>query len=247
MKNILLETDKLFSKLELESVVMYPNDIGNACVSCHTNDDLAYVFVQSKKIDYTYKEFAFRNWSSIHSVISSFWGNMEELKISVFMDKNDYPQRLNISNNRINMNYYLQNYSFISNQQDLLNVYKKKKFQLGNIQDGFLGLTQDIVKDINRMSSLTLEKQFYLKTSVNGTYVVFGDENQTVDNGSIKVSDESLLNVDKSFNFNIDYFLKIYSALCGNDFKCRFLKDKIVMTSETDEFLKVAIIRGISV
>lgn len=243
MKNILLEADKLFSKLELENVVMYPNDMGNACLSCCTNDDLTYVFVLSKSNDYTTKEFSFRNWASIHSVISSFWGNINELNIDVDNDKNNYPQRLKISNSRINMNYYLQNYSFISNQQDLLNIYKKKKFCLASIKDGFTDLTTDIVKDINRMSSLTLEKQFHIKCK-DGTFIVFGEETHTVDNGSVKISDDNLLNVDKSFNFNIDYFLKLYASLNGDNFICRFLNDKIIMTNETETFLKVAIIRG---
>lgn len=248
LKTTLFEADKLFNKFDLETVVVYPSDDGHCCMSCHTNDDLAYVYVKNKNSGYDTKEFAIRSWSSIHSIIGSFYNteSAESFKINVEKDSSDYPSVLKIANGRIKMTHYLQNYTFLSNQSELLESYKNKKFQLGQLRDGNAeDLDEGYVKDICKLSGLLNEK-FFRICGENGTnYIYFGDENQSVDNGKICIGNIGGLNQWKpEMHFSVEYFSAMYRSMADLDVKIKFTPQQIIMIGESETSTKVAILRG---
>ena len=52
LKETLYEADKLFNKFDLNTVVVYSSSDNHCCMSCHTNDDLAYLYVKNKSEGY---------------------------------------------------------------------------------------------------------------------------------------------------------------------------------------------------
>lgn len=250
LKEIMIDADKLLSKLDLNTVVVYSSQDNNCCISCHTDDDLAYVYVKSKNDGYVEKEFALRNWKTMHSILSSFYSpeSFNDLKFKIGYDSENYPNKLDIKNGRLKMTHYLQTYSLIRNQDEMLDSYKKKKLALNQFNSSLSGdeIDDNVIKDIAKMSSLVNEKSFRINYKEGlGTYIYFGDENQSADNGSIIIDENETSNVYKSdIHFPVDYFIGVYKALSGDGFKIKFYSDKIVMVNEGDITSKVAIIRG---
>lgn len=250
IEKILVDSDKVLSKLGLETVVVYSNDSNNCCLSCHTSDDLAYVFIKSNDEGYVEKEFALRNWDSVHSVLSSLYSqnNPESFNVTINYDTENYPNMFRIKSGRLKMNYYLQNYSFIRNKQELMDNYTKKKFQLNSFTDEGHNIEPEIVKEVSNLSGLINEKYFRILSDDFGTYIVFGDENQSCDNASIKISDEVLFSTMPDRYFPVSYFVSVYNSLNINDenvsFKIKLMSDKIIMVSENIITKKIVIIRG---
>ena len=248
LKNTLIEADRLFNKFDLETVVVYPSEDNHCCISCHTNDDLVYVFIKNKANDYTTKEFAIRNWSSIHSIIGSFYNaeTSDSFKINVEKDSSDYPNVLKIANGRIKMTHYLQNFSFISNQSELLETYKNKKFCLGQLRDGNAEeLDESLIKDICKLGGLLNEKFFRIGGDLGNNYIYFGNENQSVDSGKISIGNIGGLNTWKpEMHFSVEYFSAMYRALSDQNVKIKITPQQIVMVGENDNTNKVAILRG---
>lgn len=245
LKNTLIEADKLFNKFDLETVVVYPSSDSHCCISCHTNDDLAYLYVKNKNEGYTTKEFGLRNWSSIHSIIGSLSNNENSLSIKVENDTSDYPSVFKLTNGRIKMTYFLQNYSFISNQNELLEEYKNKKFELGQLREGNADeLNESYIKDISKLSALLSEKYFRIGGNVDN-YIYFGDENQSIDNGKIDIGTIGGYNQWKSeMYFSVEYFVAMYRSLLDCDVKIKFTPQQIIMIGENENIIKVAILRG---
>lgn len=243
LKETLFEADKLFNKLNLETVVVYSSSDNHCCMSCHTDDDLAYVYTKNKKEGYTTKEFAIRSWSSIHSVINSF--DNENLNIKIEKDDSDYPNLLKINNGRVKMTYYLQNYSFLSNQNELLETYNNKKFELGQLKEGNAEeLDESYVRDITRLSGLLSEKYFRIGGD-SENYIYFGDENQSIDNGKIHIGNIGGYNQWKpEMYFSVEYFSAMYRSLADQNIKVKFTPQQIIMIGENDNAIKVAILRG---
>lgn len=241
LKDTLLQSDSLLNKLDMTTIVVYPSKNNNCCVSCHTNNDLVYTFIKSKSSDYNEKEFAIRNWSSLHNILNSF----DDINLKIYYDSESYPTFFELKNNRIKMKYYLQNFTFTKNQSDMYEEYSKKKISLGVINDGII-IDSDVIKDIACLSSLTKEKWFRLKSDNNKLYIYFGDENQSIDNGSILISDDYYIDdIKDDVYFSIDYFINIYKSLYDEKyFKIKILSDKIIYTYEDENYIKVAILRG---
>ena len=248
LKKTLLDADKLLSKIDLKTVVVYSSQNNNCCISCHTDDDLAYVFVKSNEDGYTEKEFSLRSWNSMHSILGSFCNpeTVDNLKLKFGYDSETYPNTIEFKNGRLKLTHFLQNYSLLRNQQELLADYTKKKLALNQFSGDGDYIDDGVVKDISRMSGLVNEKLFRInyKESI-GTYVYFGDENQSADNGSIVIDEnESSVLYKNDVYFPVDYFVNIYKAMSGDGFKMKLYADKIIMINNGDVTSKVAIIRG---
>ncbi len=246
LKETLVSADKLMSKIDLTTVVVYSSSTNNCCVSCHTNDDLVYVYVRNKSDGYVEKEFSLRSWDSIHSILGTFYSpeTFDKLKMNFKYNDENYPSMLEVKNGRLKMNYYLQNYSFLRNQQQLLDEYNKKKLALKPFTDDGVEFEESLIKDISKLSSLTNEEYFKFYVNDLGTYICFGDENQSADNASIKISDEQIISPNEKTKFPVNYFINIFKSLMGNGFKIKLFSDKIIMCQEDDKFLKIGIIRG---
>lgn len=247
LRKTLIEADKLFSKFELETVVVYPSDDNHCCISCKTADDLAYVFVENKEDGYDYKQFGIRTWASIHAIISSFYNKEDDttFKLKVETDESLYPNLIKVSSGRLKMSYFLQNYGFISNQAEMKESFEKKRFKLGKsvISNGD-NLNELIVKDILKLSTLTNEKYFRIGNTNGENYIYFGDEKLTVDNGRIDIGEIGGVNIWRDdMYFSVDYFCSMYRSLNEN-LKIKFAPTQIIMISDSDEVIKVGALRG---
>lgn len=248
LRQTLLEADKLFSKFDLETIVVYPSDESHCCMSCKTNDDLAYVFVENKASGYDNKQFGLRNWTSVHSIISSFYSKDDDksMMMKLEFDQSLYPTLLKITSGRLKMTYFLQNYSFISNQQELNESFEKKRFKLGkSIVGNCDSLDESIVKDIMKLSSLTSEKYFRICHNDGDNYIYFGDENQSVDNGRINIGEIGGINNWKDdMYFSVDYFSAMYRSLVDDNLRIMIAPTQIIMIGENDNAIKVGALRG---
>ena len=243
LKETLIEADKLFNKFDLNTVVVYPSSDNHCCISCHTDDDLIWLFAKNNNEGYTINQFAFRTWSSIHSVISSFPN--ETLNIKIENDNSNYPQLLRIASGRIKMNYFLQNYTFLSNQPELLSEYENKRINLNYLNDSNGDeLDDNIVKDITRLSALLNEKYFRIgKDSEN--YIYFGDENQSNDNGKIYIGNIGGYNEWlPEMYFSVEYFAAMFRSLNEQNIKIKFTPKQIIMFGNNNNVSKVVILRG---
>jgi hypothetical protein len=144
------------------------------------------------------------------------------------------------------MTHYLQNYSFISNQSELLETYKNKKFCLGQLRDGNAEeLDESLIKDICKLGGLLNEKFFRIGGDLGNNYIYFGDENQSVDSGKISIGNIGGLNTWKpEMHFSVEYFSAMYRALSDQNVKIKITPQQIVMVGENDNTNKVAILRG---
>lgn len=243
LKETIIEADKLFNKFELSTVVVYSSDDNHCCMSCHTNDDLVWVFAKNNTDGYELNQFSFRTWSSIHSVISAF--PFESLKITEELDSSNYPQMLRISSGRMKMNYYLQNYSLISNQPELLSEYEGKRINLNRLNEGNADeLDENIIKDITRMSSLVNEKYFRIGRDTEN-YIYFGDENQSIDNGKIYIGNIGGENIWSSdMYFSVEYFASMFRGLNNQNIKVKITPKQIIMLGEENNVTKICVLRG---
>lgn len=248
LRETIIEADKLLNKFDLETVVVYPTEENHCCISCKTNDDIVYVYTENKKSGYDTQMFGLRNWSSMHSIISSFYNADDDtsMKMKIESDTDNYPVLIKISSGRLKMTYFLQNYSFVSNQSDLKESFEKRKFRLGkNIESNCDNLDESIVKDICKLSALTNEKYFRIGHNENGNYIYFGDENQSVDNGKIDIEDIGGINNWKDdMYFSVEYFSAMYRSLTDCNLMVKFAPTQIIMIGENDNVVKVGAIRG---
>lgn len=244
LKKTILEADKLFNKFDLTTVVVYPTEDNHCCISCHTNDDLVWMMVKNKDNGYDLKQFSFRTWSSIHSVISAF--APESLEIKAKNDKSDYPYALCVSNGTIKLNYFLQNYNLISNQSELHTEYKNKRINLNTIDESNAEeLDESLVKDIVKISSLVNEETFRIGRDNDENYIYFGDENQSVDNGKICIGNiGGDCSWSSNMHFSVEYFANMYRALSNQNIKIKFMPSQIIMCGENDNVVKVCLLRG---
>lgn len=79
------------------------------------------------------------------------------------------------------------------------------------------------------MSSLLSEKNFRLKNTSEGIFVLFGNENQTIDNGLIKISDkEENIEFKDNMYFSVEYFINMFKAMAVNvNIKLKYLLIKL--------------------
>lgn len=248
LEKMFLDVNKLFSKFEFKPVVVYPSSTFHCCISCRTFDDKVFVYAESNEDNYEEKEFAIRDWSVMSSILGTFSGeNEEKMKVKLAYNDYNYPHLATFTSGRLKVNHYLQSYNMVSSQQDLLANYTKKKLNLKEFSgEGDDYITEEIVKNISKMSSLLSEKNFRLKNTSEGIFVLFGNENQTIDNGLIKISDkEENIEFKDNMYFSVEYFINMFKAMAVNDeYKIKVFTDKIVFCGKNDISSKVGIVVG---
>lgn len=248
LKIVLADLSKSFTKTDMKTVVVYPSDTNKLRVSCCSDDKQYYVFGESINDGWTEKEFAFRDWNSVSSMISSFYSYDEPEKCSMTLEKNseDYPTILKIKNGRMKMTHYLQNYTFISRQDDLLNNYKGKKFQLKGFDENyFTDFSADTMSRITKLSALTGAKHFRVGLEDRDLYFYFGDETKTIDNAKICVCEDYQVDFkDKGLFFAVEYLAIAVSALKDQNMKIKYDGGVITLCGENDVSSKVMAIVG---
>ena len=251
LEKVFLDVNKLFNKFEFKPVVVYQSATKHCCISCRTFDDKVFAYAESNEDGYEDKEFAIRDWSIMNSILGTFSGdNEDKLKVKLVYNDYNYPHLATFSAGRLKVNHYLQSYNMISSQQDLLNNYSKKKLNLKEFSgEGDNYITDEVVKNISKMSSLLGEKTFRLKSTNEGIFALFGNENQTIDNGLIQISDivENIEFKDNMY-FSVEYFINMFKAMSINEeYKIKVFPDKIVFCGRNDVTSKVGIVVGSTV
>lgn len=249
LKTILNDLVKSFVKTDCKTVVCHSSDNGNLRISTTTDDKQMYIYTESVEGGWNTKEFAFRDWSAISSIISSFYDSENPDKCVMTLDKDseDYPNVLNVKNGRMKMTHYLQNYTFISRQDDLLNAYKGKKFHLKAPTVGYIDTFDiDTMRSVSKLSSLTGEKLFRIGMEGTGLYFYFGDETKTIDNAKICVCENYEHSyVDKGLKFSVDYLNIAFNSLrTHNDVKMKIDGGTIVVSGSNDISNKVVAVIG---
>lgn len=243
LKEMLYNLTKSFMKTDCKTIVCHPGD-GHLRISSTTDDKQLYIFAESIADGWDCKEFAFRDWQSVAQIISSFYGDTCEMKIE--KDQEDYPNLLRIKNGSMKMTHYLQNYTFISRQDDLLNSYKGKKFTLkGADTNSFPDFTSDTMSKITKLSNLTGEKYFKIKKEGNDLYLTFGDESKTIDNGKILIqANYTAPFTDNNLYFSVDYFNIAVSSLKDQNMMIKFDGKSLQVSGQDDVSKKVMVILG---
>lgn len=248
LKTVLADLSKSFTKADMKTVVVHPSDTNRLRVSCCTDDKQYYVFGESIADGWIEKEFAFRDWVSISSIISSFYNPSEPDKCVMTLERNDedYPTTLKVKSGRMKMIHYLQNYTFISRQDDLLNTYKGKKFQLKDFDENyFTDFDADTMARISKLSSLTGEKHFKVGLEDRDLYFYFGDANKTIDNAKICVCEDYQLEFkDKGLFFSVDYLATAINSLKDQNMKIRYDGGVITICGENEVSKKVMAVVG---
>lgn len=242
LKTILNDVNKTFNKMDMKMIVVHSND-GKLRLSCHTDEKQMYMFVESKNDGWEEKEFAFRDYSVISSLMSSF---SDDIKIKIKKNDEGYPYVLNIVSEYMNMTHYLQNFTFINRQDDLLAEYKGKKFQLKPVETNtMVDFNKDLMRQIMKLSSLTNETLFRVGLENNDLYFYFGDEEKTIDNAKICVcKDYQEEFKNKGLMFNVNNLNLAFNSLYDQNIKIRYDGGTIVLSGENDISTKVIAIVG---
>jgi len=243
----LINADKLLSKFDTEGIVCYPSSDNHCCFSSITNDGLVYLYSKDKQENYQLKEFGIRKWSPIHSIIDM--RNPEDESSFIVQVENDefgYPKLINFGVHRVKMTHYLQNYTFLSNQPDLLGLYKQKKFELIRAaSDITQTMPKEDLKSLTRMSMMLNEKFFRINRISSQVHLYFGDENQSIDYARLELAyiDPSTVWKNDTY-FSVDYFAQLYRAMGVDNVKIKFTPSQIIMMSEDEDSLRIGILRG---
>lgn len=251
IKTVLSKISKALNKSDMKTVVVYPSDSNNLRLSCHTDDSQYYVYCESKTDGWKTQEFAFRDWSSISSVMSIFYDsrNPSSLKMDFDYNEEGYPYLIKFKNNNMKMTYYLQNYTFISRQNDILQAYKGKKFCLKHITESALeDLDGSLITQVSKLSGITAEKSFRVAKEGDNLYFYFGDESKTIDNAKLLIqSNYPKAFIDKGFSFSVDYFTSAYNALKDMNPRVRIDSNIIFITGDDEDVTITIAISGTKV
>ena len=246
----MIHADKLLGRFDIEGIVCYPSTDKFCCFSAKTNDDLVYLFVKDKEPDYAYKEFGIRKWSAIHSTLDlGDISHPETIKMRLETDEYGYPATLHtLINNNVKLIQYLQNYTFISRQNELLELYKQKRFELSTAanlaQNTFDG---NHIKTLTKIGTMLNEKYFRINQNSDGeVYFYFGDENQSIDFAKVCINDRCQpVEWKTETYFSLEYFTQLFRTLGGDDsVKIKLTPTQIILVNEDQYATRVAILRG---
>lgn len=248
LKTMLYDLTKSFMKTDCKTIVCHPSDDGKLRISSTTDDKQMYIYAESINDGWKHKEFAFRDWTSVASIISSFYNPNEPTLCELTLQCNDedYPNILKIKSGRMKMTHYLQNYTFISRQDDLLNAYKGKKFQLKGLDEtSFEDFDSDTMSRISKLSALTGENNFKVGLEGSDLYFYFGDATKTIDNAKICVCENYTEPFkDKGLYFSVEYLVIAINALKDQNMKMKFDGNLITVCGENGVSKKVIAIVG---
>lgn len=248
LKTMLYDLSKSFMKTDCKTIVCHGDSEGHLRISSVTDDKQLYIYAESVNNEWSHKEFAFRDWSAVASIMSSFYDVSEpsNCTMTLDVDSENYPNVLRVKNGSMKMTHYLQNYTFICRQDDLLNSYKGKKFTLKGVDYNEIeDLNSDMMSKISKLSSLTSEKCFKVGLENNGLYFYFGDSNKTVDNAKICVCEDYQGKfVDKGLYFSVDYLAIAINSLKDQNIKIKFDGNLITVCGENEVSKKVIAVVG---
>lgn len=247
IKDILVEANKTLGRFNFKTVVMFPKD-NHCCLSAVTEDSLCYYSIMSKE-PYNHKEFAFRDWNNITSLLGTFHDAFDEnaFQIDIKVNEEDYPNIIEFVNGRMKYKHYLQSYSFISKQEDMLTNYKRKKFTLKALEENYV---PDVnIKDLaqlSRISNVLNEKYFHFEQDdANDLYVCYGDSEISADNAKVLIQENyEKMDFDKTDLFYSQYLTETAKGFNGADFKIQVKPNMIVICSENDTAIKVIAIKS---
>lgn len=250
LKTMLYDLTKSFMKTDCKTIVCHSGN-GHLKISSSTDDKQLFIYAESVADGWDCKEFAFRDWASVSSIISSFYDVNEPDNCSMLLSKNDedYPTMLKVKTGRMEMIHYLQSYTFISKQEDLHNAYKAKRFNAKQIEDGDTNILKDFNADLmsklSKLSAMTGEKSFKIKKDGTNIYFCFGDETKTIDNGKILVqSDYTGTFVDRDLYYNVDYLGIAVNSLKKQNMKIKIDGSLITISGKNDISTKVMVVMG---
>lgn len=249
LKTMLYDLTKSFVKSDCKTIVFHGSSDGKLRVSSTTDDKQLYIFAESIDNSWNEKEFAFRDWNAITSIISSFYDhdNPEKCSITLEKDSEDYPILMKIKNGRMKMTHYLQNYTIIARQEQLLSSYKGKKFQLKEPSENYIEtFDSNDMRNISKLSSLTSEKLFRIGIENKELYFYFGDESKTIDNAKICVCENyDYPYAGKDLYFSVDYLNIAFNSLKNHDdVKLKIDNSMIVLSGKNDVSNKIIAIIG---
>ena len=248
LKSMLADLTKTFMKTDCKTIVCHPSSDRKLRISSTTDDKQLYIYAESVNDSWEYNEFAFRDWASVASIISSFYdySSPDSCEMKLECDEQSYPNILRVNRDGMKMTHYLQNYTFISRQDDLLNSYKGKKFTLKSLDENSMpDFNLDTITRISKLSGLTGEKYFKIKKEGNDLYFVFGDESKTIDNGKILVqSNYTVPFTDKGLYFSVEYLNIAVRSLIEQNIKIKFDGNLITVCGGNDVSNKVIAIVG---
>ena len=248
LKTMLYDLTKSFMKTDCKTIVCHPSSDKKLRISSTTEDKQLYIYAESIATGWESNEFAFRDWASVASMISSFYNpsEPESCIMKLECDEQDYPNVLRVKNGGMKLTHYLQNFTFISRQDDLLNAYKGKKFTLKQLDvTSMPEFDANIMSSVSKLSSLTGEKYFKVKKEGTDLYFCFGDETKTIDNGKIKVqSVYTIPFTDKGLYFSVDYLNIAVNSLKDQNMKIKYDGGLITVCGDNDISNKVMAIVG---
>lgn len=248
LKTMLYDLTKSFMKTDCKTIVCHPSSDKKLRISSTTEDKQLYIYAESITTGWESNEFAFRDWASVASMISSLYNpsEPESCVMKLECDEQDYPNVLRVKNGVMKLTHYLQNFTFISRQDDLLNAYKGKKFTLKQLDANSMPeFDANIMSNVSKLSSLTGEKYFKVKKEGTDLYFCFGDETKTIDNGKIKVqSNYTVPFTDKGLYFSVDYLNIAVNSLKDQNMKVKYDGGLITVCGSNDVSNKVMAIVG---
>lgn len=248
LKTMLYDLTKSFMKTDCKSIVCHPSSDKKLRISSTTDDKQLYIYAESIADGWDKNEFAFRDWAGVASIISSFYNpaEPESCVMKLECDEQDYPNVLKVKNGVMKMTHYLQNFTFISRQEDLLNAYKGKKFTLKSLDTNSMpDFNGNTMSNVSKLSSLTGEKYFKVKKEGTDLYFVFGDETKTIDNGKILVqTNYTTPFTDKGLYFSVDYMNIAVSSLKDQNMMVKYDGGIITVCGCNDISRKVIAIVG---
>lgn len=251
MKKFLVDADTMLMRYDLKVVPCRCDSDKKLILSGHTDDSLCFVYCQSND-EYDFdKEFAFRDWASFHSVLGAFYDckSPNDMSIQVIRDNMNYPTSMKFVNGRLSMTYFVQNYSFLERQADLLSEYNKKKFSMPVFEDSNVPQLDDmLIGQMSKMCSVVGNEYFTLRLTPEGLFFIFGDDSQSIDSACMKVQencviqdykDEHLLFSTKLFVDSVKYMKKY-----NEDVNINVFSNKIVISGKNEISTKVICLRG---
>jgi len=244
LKDFLYEADKIVSKLDDVGIIPMCKFKNNAVISGKSKDN-SIIFSIVSKDEYTEQDFAFRDWTTVGSILSSF-KNDENLSIEFKRIKNDedgleYPSRLLFKTKSITIEHFLQRYSIIAKSPMVEKEFKNKKaIVLEPVGVVELNINDDIASELSKISSIVNRPLFHFE-NINGEfYYCFGDVgSKSTDFGKVVLGDIPELTASTGLYFPIDIVLTILKAMSYNCRVC--VKGKILFIFGEMEHSKIGI------
>jgi len=219
LKKYLQEANTFVSIFEDIGIVPMSKCDGKANLSGKTIDGSAMFSIMSKD-DYSYEEFAFRDWKIISSILSTFKGiESFDIKIETREENGiDYPSRMIFTSDVVNVNHFLQRFPAIEKSPIILKQYKDRKIKMALPKINLIPITQESIADLNRVSSILPRKYFHIEQVDGDYYYCFGDMgSKSIDFAKVNMNLDINDKVDCGKYFPIGVYL---SAIKSFDYKC---------------------------